>query len=437
MDLLTRLEQHGQSALVTALSRLSGEARTRFEAQLGLVDWSEVARAHGDAGPTAATLALPVLSPASSTQPSPQDSQTFRALGLDLLGAGKAAFVLMAGGQGSRLGFAGPKGCAPLGFPGDWTLFELLCRRLNRLGEIAGRTPLFLVMTSPENDAPTRAWFSAHEALFPAANLRFFQQGVFPALTPDGQALLASPESLALAPDGNGGVFLALSRSGLLSELEDAGVEWLHIAGVDNAMSVPCDPVFLGFADGSGAPVSSKTVLREDPAEKAGVFRLDADGKPGVAEYTEVGDLAAVRAPDGGLLFREANIASHLVRTGTAARFAREGLPWHLARKKLATLDAATGRENTEPVCKYERFLFDAFPLAGSMSLLRVDRALEFAPVKNADGPDSPATALAALRAQSAAWRKAWLAQGIAPSSPLLQGELVDPGLSLWGELPD
>ncbi|MEN9354332.1 MAG: hypothetical protein RL318_1657 [Fibrobacterota bacterium] len=436
MDLIPLLEQHGQSPLASALMRLDGSARNHLESQAASVDWAEVTHAHASAGPAAPAPEIPALLPPISSTPSAQDAWSFRAHGIEMLAAGKAAFVLMAGGQGSRLGFSGPKGIAPLGFPDDWTLFDLLCRRLSRLGKISGRTPLFLVMTSPENDASTRAWFSARESLFPPSGLRFFQQGVFPALDTNGHALLASPESLALAPDGNGGVFLALERSGLLSELEASGVEWLHIAGVDNALSVPCDPVFLGFADLSGSPVSSKTVLREEPTEKAGVFRLDTEGKPGVAEYTEIGALADKRAPDGGLLFREANIASHFVRTATAARFAREGLPWHLARKKLATLDAATGLENPDPVCKYERFLFDAFPLAGSMSLLRVDRSMEFAPVKNADGVDSPASALAALRAQTAAWRKSWIAQGLSTDSPLLQGELVNPGLSLWGELP-
>lgn len=436
MELASLLESHGQSHLQAALGRLDAPGRARLQAQLESLDWDAIAAAHRSAGPEATAAVPAALNPALAAVPTPEETEAFRERGLSLLRQGKAAFVLMAGGQGSRLGFAGPKGSAPLGFPDDWTLFSLLCRRLRRLGDLAGTVPAFLVMTSPENDAATRAWFAANDTLLPAGSVRFFQQGVFPALDAQGRVLLSEASSLALAPDGNGGVFLALERSGMLAQLEREGVEWLHVAGVDNALSVPCDPVFLGFAEASGAPVSSKSVLREDPAEKAGVFRLDAAGLPGVAEYTEVGALAAERASDGGLLFREANIASHLVRRETAARFAREGLPWHLARKKLAHLDPATGEAGTEPVCKYERFLFDAFPLAGSMSLLRASRALEFAPVKNADGGDSPATALAALRAQSALWRSRWTAQGLPATSPVFAGELVDPALSLWGEQP-
>lgn len=436
MDLLPLLERHGQRHLIAALERLDAPGRTRLAAQLEAIDWDEVANAYASAGLGSATTVPPSLSPAEAVVPAPGQVEDLRGTGLSLLSRGKAAFVLMAGGQGSRLGYAGPKGCAPLGFPNGWTLFDLLCRRLQRLGRLVGQAPLFLVMTSPENDATTREWFALHGRQLPAGSVRFFRQGVFPAMDAEGRVLLSGPDSLALAPDGNGGVFLALKRTGMLEALEAAGVEWLHIAGVDNALSLPCDPVFLGFAASSGASVASKSVLREDPAEKAGVFRLDAQGKPGVAEYTEVGDLAAVLAADGGLLFREANIASHLVRLETASRFAHEGLPWHLARKKLAHLSPDTGAPSQGPVCKYERFLFDAFPLAGEMALLRVERSQEFAPVKNADGVDSPATALAALRDQAARWRAGWSMDDVPEDSPLRHGEIVDPALSLWGELP-
>ncbi len=436
MDFLPLLERHGQSHLITALERLDNTGRSHLEAQLRAIDWDAVAHAHASAGPGATAATAPTLAPASAVYPEPDQIESLRETGLALLAQGKAAFVLMAGGQGSRLGYGGPKGCAPLGFPNNWTLFDLLCRRLQRLGRLVSHAPLFLVMTSPENDEATREWFSHHYELLPTGSVQFFQQGVFPAMDDQGRVLLARPDSLALAPDGNGGVFLALKRTGMLKALATAGVEWLHIAGVDNALSVPCDPVFLGFAATSGAPVASKSVLREDAAEKAGVFRLDSEGRSGVAEYTEVGELATASAPDGGLLFREANIASHLVRLETASRFAEEGLPWHLARKKLAHLSPETGAPRQDPVCKYERFLFDAFPLAGKMALLRVERALEFAPVKNADGVDSPATALAALRAQAARWRSSWSTGEVPEESPLRRGDIVDPALSIWGEFP-
>jgi UDP-N-acetylglucosamine/UDP-N-acetylgalactosamine diphosphorylase len=435
MELGTLLESFGQAHLLAALERLDPPARERLEIQIAAVPWEEVSQAHSSAGPrgVAAGGPVPECVPASAERPSPRQQEELRRQGLGLLAQGKAAFVLMAGGQGSRLGFSGPKGAAPLGWPNGWTLFDLLVRRIARLGAVAGKPLPFLVMTSPENDGATRTWFQGQD-LLPSGSVRFFQQGVLPALDETGRALLAAPDALALAPDGNGGIFQALARSGRLEELASAGVEWLHIAGVDNALSLPCDPVFLGFAEQSGHAVASKSVLRDDPAEKAGVFRLDRNGNGGVAEYTELGELAGRRAEDGGLLFREANIASHLVRLDAVRHFAAQGLPWHLARKKLAHLDPETGRPATEPVCKYERFLFDAFPLAGKMAILQVARADEFAPVKNAEGADSPASALAALRQQAKKWQSAWRA--LSQDDPRRKGEVVDPMDSLWGEAP-
>ena len=435
MDLGKLLASFGQSHLLAASEHLPPSARSRLQQQLANVPWSEVAQAHQSAGPNSPKNGTPAseIFPASAECPSLQERENLRRSGLKLLSQGKAAFVLMAGGQGSRLGFSGPKGAAPLGLPHDWTLFDLLTRRIARLGAVAGKPLPFLVMTSPENDAATRAWFQGQDIL-PHDSVRFFQQGVLPALDEAGRALLATPDSLALAPDGNGGIFQALARSGCLEELAASGAEWLHIAGVDNALSLPCDPVFLGFAEASGHAVASKSVLRDNPAEKAGVFRLDRNENGGVAEYTELGELASMTAPDGGLLYREANIASHLVRLNAARHFAAEGLPWHLARKKLSHLDPETGHPGQDLVCKYERFLFDAFPLAGKMAILRVERADEFAPVKNAEGTDSPASALAALRQQAQKWKSAWTAL---PEDDLRRkGEIINPLDSLWGESP-
>jgi UDP-N-acetylglucosamine/UDP-N-acetylgalactosamine diphosphorylase len=392
MDLQALLETHRQTHLLP-VSRLLPTTQS----QLAAIDWTDVSRAHREAGPLQLASVGDAIFPVEAVLPDAADRDNFRQMGIWLLSQGKVAFVLMAGGQGSRLGHSGPKGSAPLGFPNGTTLFHLLVRRMASLLQECGKLPPFLVMTSPENDAPTRAWFAEHASSLPEGAVRFFQQGVMPALDVQGRVLLSPEGTLALAPDGNGGIFRALTQSGELERLARSGVEWLHIAGVDNALSLPCDPAFVGFAQASGLRVASKTVERTEPGEKAGVFRRDAQGNGGVAEYTEIGELAAARSPDGGLVYREANIASHLVRLELVQRFGTQGLPWHLARKKLPYLDPETGLPGQELVCKYERFLFDAFPLAGPMALLRVSRSREFAPIKNAEGPDSPATALAAL----------------------------------------
>jgi UDP-N-acetylglucosamine/UDP-N-acetylgalactosamine diphosphorylase len=430
--LRARLLANGQSHLVEHFDGLDAAGGEMFRKELESVDWERASSMHRLAGPHR-TPALPAgLKPVPSREPSPEEHGIFWNRGLELLSRGKAAFVLMAGGQGSRLGFEGPKGACPLGLPDDLVLFEILVRRLLRLGRLCGRTPPFAIMTGPENDEATREWFRTRKGLpIPANWPVFFLQSAAPALDDEGRALLAQPGRLALVPDGNGGIWERLSASGLLAAWKTAGVEWLHVAGVDNLLSLPCDPVFLGFAAQSGQKLSCKSVLRTDPSEKVGVYVLDERDRPRVAEYTELPpETASARATDGLPVFREANIASHLVSLDLAETYAALELPWHLARKKIPHVDARTGEDRSdEPGCKYERFLFDAFPASGGMSVLRVRREAEFAAVKNAQGPDSPRSAREALDALHASWRIRW-------GRPVLPA-WVDPLESYAGEAPD
>lgn len=426
------LDAAGQGHLARHLAKLPAARKGDFLRELETVDWNRVRAMHLSAGPEATpAAALEDLLPLRATEPDARRRAEHREEGLSLLACGKAAFVLMAGGQGSRLGFDGPKGACPLGLPDGLTLFEIFVRRLLRLKELSGSLPPFCVMTGPDNDRATRAWF--RDRAGPALSEgwpSFFLQSCAPALDESGHALLRAPGKLAMVPDGNGGIWERLRDCGLLSSWKARGIEWIHVAGVDNILSLPCDPVFLGFAADAGAPLSCKSVLRTDPSEKVGVFARDGLGRPRVAEYTELPvHAASALAPDGLPVHREANIASHLVRLDLAEVFSALDLPWHLARKRIPHVDPASGEDRTDrTACKYERFLFDAFPSASGMSLLRVARDREFAPVKNANGPDSPETARAALRTLHRSWRKSW---GRSPDA-----SWVDPSESFDGEPP-
>ena len=402
----------GQGHLADHLGSLPPAKAEGFLREVESVDWGRAASMHRGAGPGSPRASvLSELRPARAATPSTSARSALRTAGLELLSAGKAAFVLMAGGQGSRLGFDGPKGACPLGLPEDIVLFEFAVRRLLRLGDLCGRIPSFAVMTGPDNHEATAAWFRerAGERL-PEGWPELFLQSSAPALDDDGKALLSAPGKLALVPDGNGGIWERLEGSGILPKWRREGVEWIHVAGVDNVLSLPCDPVFLGFALQQGHPLACKSVLRTDPREKVGVYAFDADGRPRVAEYTELPAASAEALDVDGLpLHREANIASHLVRMDLARRFAGLELPWHLARKRIPHVDPRSGEDRSaEFGCKYERFIFDAFPSSPGIGLLRVEREEEFAPVKNATGPDSPETARSALAALHRRWRQAW-----------------------------
>lgn len=438
-ELVDLLERCGQHHLVGHLDLLPEPLRSRFLESLVAEDWERVARMHREAGPGSPVPQIEGLQPVRGTLPTPAQRESWTQDGLDMLALGKCAFVLMAGGQGSRLGFEGPKGAAPLGLPHGWTLFELLVRRLLRLEQLTGKLPWFGVMTSPENHQATETWFQNRPApRLPGGFPTLFRQSVAPPLDEKGRALLVKPAVLAQAPDGNGGIWETLERMRILESLQRQGVEWIHVAGVDNLLSLPCDPTFLGFAANSGSPQASKSVLRTNPSEKVGVFVLDAAGRPRVAEYSELSAETAGALDDDGLpTHREANIASHLVRIDLARRFAALELPWHLARKTLPHVHPLTAADlSSESVCKYERFLFDAFPHGDSMAILRVERQDEFAPVKNATGPDSPETATRALAARHRRWREAWIRGGERTDSGDPRFPVVDPLESYGGEPP-
>ena len=426
------LEAAGQGHLARHLHDLQGPQKDDFRRELESVDWPRVRAMHLSAGPDSIpAAAVADIRPVRATQPDATRRERLREQGLSLLTSGKAAFVLMAGGQGSRLGFEGPKGACPLGLPGDLTLFELVVRRLLRLRQLSGTLVPFAVMTGPDNDEATRTWFRDRPGPeIPASWPAFFLQSSAPALDSSGRALLASPGKLAMVPDGNGGIWERLRDTGLLATWKAAGVEWIHVAGVDNILSLPCDPVLLGFAASEGLPLSCKSVLRTDPTEKVGVYAQDDAGRPRVAEYTELpARTASALDVDHLPIHREANIASHLVRLDLAETFAGLDLPWHLARKKIPNVDPVSGKtQDGEPGCKYERFLFDAFPSAPGMSLLRVSRDREFAPVKNAQGPDSPESARKALWNLHGSWRETW--------GQILETPWVDPLESFDGERP-
>lgn len=335
--------------------------------------------------------------------------EALRARGMDLIRGGKAAVVVLGGGQGTRLGFDKPKGMYDIGMPSGKTLFRVQADKLHRLRFLAAEGEdgadgdpdevhiLWVVMTSPFTDAETRAYFE-RESFFglPRADVLFVCQATLPCLSPEGRIMMASPSRVATAPNGNGGVYEALSRGGAIEEMRRRGTEAVYMYCVDNVLAKVCDPCFLGFIAREGAAVVNKTVLKEEPHEKVGVMCLRG-GAPSVVEYSEISKEMAEARDGAGLLYRHANIANHGFSLDFLARMAEASLPFHLAHKKIPTADdPAPAAPNGY---KLETFVFDVFAEAGDSCLAySVPRRGEFAPLKNAPGPgvrDSPVTARA------------------------------------------
>ncbi len=333
-----------------------------------------------------------------------------REAGEALLRSGKVAAFLLAGGQGSRLGFDGPKGDYPYGPITGRTLFAQHAAKIAAMRSRYSCALPWYILTSPQNDADTKASFAAadHFGLDPAS-ITFVVQGTLPAVDAESGALLRSaPDSLSLAADGHGGMFSALRKSGALDEMAAAGITTIFSFQVDNPKVRMCRPEFLGYHTLAGAEMSNTAVRKESPGEKMGLV-AKIDGTTAMVEYTDLPDeLAEQRNDDGSLTFWAGSIAVHCIDVAFALRLTegRLQLPFHRAHKKIAYLDA-TGEMVTpaEPnAIKFEAFLFDGLPMASASITMEALRQDEFSPIKNADGDNSPESARQLMNEMYSRW---------------------------------
>lgn len=386
-EIANNLIAAGQGDLAKHLESLSGEARTLLERDIASQNWEELKALHAEK--STANLADNV---SADLKPMPfkiaADDLRYdfwKETGEILLGKGQVAAFLVAGGQGSRLGFDGPKGMFDIGLPSHKSLFQLQAERLRNLAAQVGHPIPWCIMTSPLNHEATVNFFKEHDYFgMNREDIRFFEQGTICALTPDGKAVVDN-NRLALVPDGNGGCFRALAQSGTLAWLVEKGVQYIFLYSVDNALCRICDPAFIGALAADGHAMSaSKVVHKAGPNEKVGIFAFQ-DKKPGVVEYSDLPEnYRDMTNADGSLTFDGGNIAIHLFKVSALRKLQTSKLPWHTARKTVCGI---------EKCWKFEQFLFDAFPLLGSMLPFGVIREEEFSPVKNAEGTDSPKTA--------------------------------------------
>jgi UDP-N-acetylglucosamine/UDP-N-acetylgalactosamine diphosphorylase len=400
-----RAAEAGQEHVFRFWDELPQEGRRRLLEQVAAVDFAELGRLIDE---HVTHPRPPVLPPALEPAPfiplpqSEEDRAARRrraALGEALLAAGKVAAVTVAGGQGTRLGYNGPKGALPIGPVSGRPLFAIFADSLYAARMACGASLPWYLMTSRANDRQTRDFFDAHNCFnLPCTDTKFFTQGLMPAVDLQGKLLLAQRDELAWNPDGHGGIIRALARSGALADMAERGIEHLSFFQVDNPLAPPVDPAFIGCHAEGHSDMSSKIAIKRDAAEKLGVFCLSG-GRLHVVEYSDIpAAMAAEPDPAGGLRFRAGNVAIHLLsrrfveRLNAGGRFA---LPFHRALKKIPCVDE-TGRVRApqEPNgVKFETFVFDALPMADRTVVLEVDRQREFSPVKNADGDDSPASA--------------------------------------------
>ena len=406
------LATHGQSHLLAFWDRLDEPSRASLLAQIEALDFDAIARMQALLRHPPEAAAAGAMAPAPVAELSGAARAEAAAVGEAALRAGKVGVILVAGGQGSRLGYDGPKGCYPVGPVTDAPLFHFHARKILALERAYGAEVPFYVMTSPMNEGPTRAFFEKHAYFgLDASRVFFFSQAMWPALDPDGKIILDTPSHIFLGPDGHGGMLAALERTGCLADMERRGLECVFYFQVDNPLVEVADPAFLGEHLRTGSEYSLKVCAKRDWKEGLGMA-VERDGRTEIVEYSDPvfsDELKQELGPDGRLRFLYGSVAIHVFSVAFLRRETDAGLPLHIAHKKVPFVDAdgRTVKPEAPNAFKFEKFIFDALADARRAACVAFDRAEEFSPVKNKEGSDSPATCRRDLSDKWARWLEA------------------------------
>jgi len=330
-----------------------------------------------------------------------------RLAGEVLLKKNKVAVLIVAGGQGSRLGFEGPKGLYQISPIKEKSLFQLFAEQINALTKRYNSQIPLVIMTNEENHDETKLFFKDSDFFdIKKENIHFFRQDMLPAITPEGTLILQNDFRLFANPNGHGGSLKGLNDSGILGILLEKGYSELFYCQVDNPLVKIADPVFIGYHSTAGSEVSTKVVRRRSIEEKVGIY-ICRDGKDAIVEYSDLSpEYMSALDDNGKILYWAGNTAIHIFSLPFIQKINNHGfaLPYHCARKKTDIV-GVNGKLKQLDVWKFETFVFDAIPLAGKTCCMEIAREEEFAPVKNKEGSDSPESARSSM---TALWRK-WL----------------------------
>ncbi|MCD4830412.1 MAG: UDPGP type 1 family protein [Anaerohalosphaeraceae bacterium] len=413
------LKKHSQEHLLRFRDELNESQQENLLAQIEKIDFAQLENNIEKYVINNTPLKLPTkLSPASA-YPAIANNDKLKekyaqaqTLGEELIAAGKVAAFVVAGGQGTRLGYDGPKGDYPISPIENKTLFRLFAEYLIAAGKKYGCDLRWYIMTSELNYGQTMESFERNNYFgLDPKNVFVFQQGTEINFGADGKILLADKGKIACSPDGHGGSLKALYQSGAIADMKKNGVEYISYFQVDNPLIKIVDPLFIGLHAMDNAQMSSKTLVKCEPKEKVGNFCL-VDGRVTVIEYSDLPDeYAEKRNADGVLVFTLGSIAIHLINTDFVEKLNAKGfvLPLHRAVKKITYVDSAGNKiEPTKPNgIKLETFVFDALPLAEKSIIFETLRDEEFAPVKNATGVDSAEVARQMMSERAKKWLRA------------------------------
>ena len=380
----SKLKKYNQEHILTFLNDLEDEEKQELINQILELDFDKMNKLYLDTRSDKKFIQGEITPINCIDKEKIENSEKEKAnlLGENIIKNDQYAVVTMAGGQGTRLGFNGPKGTFKLdiGENGKY-IFEILTETLKKSKELYGVMPYWYIMTSEDNNDQTISFFEEHDFFgYEKEKVKFFKQGELPLLTMEGKMVIdEKTKMIKTASDGNGSVYSSLQRDNMIDDMKAKGIKWVYISGVDNIMVKPIDPLFIGLTIDKNEPGASKSVIKKYAEERVGAF-CKKNGKPGIVEYIELTeDMRNYCNELGDLTYGDANIVSHLLSVDSIEKIASKELKYHAAIKN--------------DLYKFEAFIFDGFEYLDDMLVMRVKRDEEFAPIKNKEGVDSPQTA--------------------------------------------
>lgn len=408
-NLIENLKIYGQTRTLKILENVDKETRKKIIEELHDINFIQLKELYNNIKEEA-EVNVGELKPIKSLNPdkiTKEEKEMYENVGADILRNNKFAVVTMSGGQGTRLGYKGPKGTFKIDVePQAKYLFEVIVDTLQRANKKYNVTIPWYIMTSNENNDEIVKFMEEHNYFgYDKEYIGFFEQGELPLITEDGQILLDENYNIKKASDGNGSIFKSMYIKGVLEDMKTKGIEWVYIGSIDNVLLKMVDTLLMGVAIKEGSEIATRSIFKNCPTERIGSLCIQ-DGKVKVIEYSELPqDMIEAKDEDGEILFGESHVMCNLFSIKALEKISLQNLQYHKAHKKYSYLDE-NGKlvEPEEPnAYKFEYFIFDSFEFFNQISIVRGKREEDFAPVKNKEGVDSPATA---SKLYNEYWRK-------------------------------
>ena len=395
------LKQYHQEHLLHFYEEISEEEKSMLLKQILRIDFKQILDLYNNSmkSVTSSSEKISPLPHIEKNLLSNTELSYYISLGEAVIKNNSFAVVTMAGGQGTRLGYKGPKGTYMLDlFPVKKSLFQIMAEDIKRNNEKYNTIIPWYIMTSDDNDLQTKKFFELNDFFeYPKEKIKFFKQDKLPLIDITGKLILQEPYLIKEASNGNGNVFKSLKANNIIKDLENNNIQWISFGGIDNILLKNFDPLFLGLIISHNLEIGSKSILKKEPLEKTAVY-CKKDGKPAILDYDDINlELSESKLINTNTyLYREANMLSHIMSLEAIKKVSTIALKYHRAYKKnsFVNFEGVKQVPDKPNTFKFENFIFDAFAYFDDMLLLRVDENEEFAPIKDFTGIYNPDTAI-------------------------------------------